>query len=380
MGEKRVRIVLVCMVNSIHVARWVEQFPSEKFEFILFPSTPTYAAHPRITALQAANGNISIYPFQGRLGLYLWTMDQVLANRVRSWFLQRLLKDSKPDFVHALEFQHGAYLADLTLRKYKLDTTFIATCYGSDIFWFQRFGSHLKKIKSVLERADFYSAECERDVTLAKNYGFSGQALPTIPNAGGISEEYKKLRVLPVSQRNLIMVKGYDSWVGRGSMAIEALSLLGEALDGFEILVYSCERKTLRAIRKLDPSLRHRIAVYKKGALPHEQMMANFAEALIYVGVSESDGISTSMVEAMAMGCYPVQTSTACSSEWFTGPSEGQEINEIKVEGISNAIGQALESARNISEESWGNRRMEVLRRLDGQKIAETARGFYSKQ
>lgn len=379
MGEKRVRIVLVCMVNSIHVARWVEQFPSDKFEFVLFPSTPTHAAHPRITALQDANGNITIYPFQGRLGLYLWTMDQFLANRVRSWFLQRLIKEALPDFVHALEFQHGAYLADLTLRKYKLETAFIATCYGSDIYWFQRFGRHLKKIKSVLQRADFYSAECERDVTLARLYGFSGKALPTIPNAGGISEQYKRLPVLPIAKRNLIMVKGYDSWVGRGSMAIQALGQLGEALDGLDVLVYSCERKTLRAIRKLEPSLRRRIKIYKKGALPHEEMMSNFARALIYVGVSESDGISTSMVEAMAMGCYPVQTSTACSSEWFAGPSQGQEINEIKVEEISKAIGSAIQAARKTDDESWHQRRLDVLARLDGRRIADTAISFYNK-
>jgi len=378
MVEKRVRIVLVCMVNSIHVARWVEQFPADKFEFVLFPSTPTHSAHPRITALQNASGNITIYPFQGRLGLYLWTLDQVLANRVRSWFLQKLIKESKPDFVHALEFQHGAYLADLTLRKYKLSSTFIATCYGSDIYWFQRYRTHLKKIKSVLDRADFYSAECERDVTLARSYGFDGVALPTIPNAGGISEEYARIPVLPVSQRKLIMIKGYDSWVGRGSLAIQALGLLGSELDDLDILVYSCERKTIRAIRKLDPSLKNRITIHKKGALPHEQMMANFAQALIYVGVSESDGISTSMVEAMAMGCYPVQTSTACSSEWFTGPSQGQAIEQINVTEISKAIRFAIKSARSLDEESWRTRRAEVLQRLNGRSIAETARSFYT--
>lgn len=377
MVEKRVRIVLVCMVNSIHVARWVEQFPADKFEFILFPSTPTHAAHPRITALQATNGNIRIYPFQGRLGLYLWTMDQILSNRVRSWFLQKLIKESTPDFVHALEFQHAAYLADLTLRKYNLNSTFIATCYGSDIYWFQRFPSHLKKIKSVLERANFYSAECERDVTLAKNYGFVGVTLPTIPNAGGISEEYALMPVLPVSQRKLIMIKGYDSWVGRGSMAIQALSLLGRELDDLDILVYSCERKTIRAIRKLSSSLKSRITMHKKGSLPHEQMMANFAKALIYVGVSESDGISTSMVEAMAMGCYPVQTSTACSVEWFSGPSEGQAINQIDVFEISLAIRFAIKSARSLDEKSWQTRRADVLQRLNGRTIAETARSFY---
>ena len=367
------------MVNSIHVARWIEQFPADEYEFILLPSTPTYEAHPKITQMQATGGNIRIYPFQGRLGLYLWTLDQFLGNQVRAWFLQRLVKKTRPDFVHALEFQHGAYLADLALRQYKLPTPFIATCYGSDIFWFQRFPKHLKKIRSVLNRANFYSAECERDVALAKDYGFAGVSLPTIPNAGGIAPEFSKSSALPPSKRNLILVKGYDSWVGRGSLAIKALGQIQESLGGFEIVVYSCERKTLKAINSLEHSLRRRVTTFRKGALPHDKMMDLFSRALVYVGVSESDGISTSMVEAMAMGCYPIQTSTACTAEWFAGPSQGQEIDVIRVDEISHAIRSGLVAARAVDEASWLQRRNDVLMRLDAEAISTVAKGFYSK-
>lgn len=365
------------MVNSIHVARWIEQFPPEEVEFILFPSTPTYASHPKIIDMQSRNGNISVYPFQGRLGLYLWTLDQFFGNQVRAWFLSRLLKKSNPDFVHALEFQHGAYLAELALRQYKLPTTFIATCYGSDIFWFQKFPKHLAKIRRVLRRADFYSAECDRDVALATKYGFSGTVLPTIPNAGGIPEEYLLTEITKPADRNLILIKGYDSWVGRGSLAIQGLAKSGLNLEAFEIVVYSCERKTLRAIKKLPKTVRSKVTVHKKGALPHKAMMEYFARALVYVGVSESDGISTSMVEAMSMGCYPIQTSTACTAEWFNGPNEGQEVHDINVESIASAIRAGVKAAQSQSVEAWAARRLQVLERMDNDAIAQVARRFY---
>jgi glycosyltransferase involved in cell wall biosynthesis len=44
-------------------------------------------------------------------------------------------------------------------------------------------------------------------------------------------------------------------------------------------------------------------------------MLKHFSEARIYIGISLSDGISTSLLEAMATGCYPIQTSTSCANE-----------------------------------------------------------------
>jgi glycosyltransferase involved in cell wall biosynthesis len=368
------------MVNSIHVARWIEQFPPEEFEFILFPSTPTYSSHPKIIEMQARNGNISVYPFQGRLGLYLWTLDQFFGNQVRAWFLSRLLKKTTPDFVHALEFQHGAYLAERALSQYKMSSTFIATCYGSDIFWFQKFPKHLAKIRRVLSRADFYSAECDRDVALAIKYGFSGTVLPTIPNAGGIPNEYLLSEIAIPTDRNLILIKGYDSWVGRGSIAIQGLAKSGLDLEKFEIVVYSCERRTLKAIKKLPRYIRSKVRVHKKGALSHKAMMEYFAKALVYVGISESDGISTSMVEAMSMGCYPIQTATACTAEWFNGPNEGQEVQEINVESIASAIRAGVKVAQSQNIAAWAARRAKVLERMDNDGIAHVARRFYNHE
>ncbi len=373
----RKKIVLVCMVNSIHVARWVAQFPSDQYEFILVPSTPSFYEHPRLTKLAKENKNISFYPFQGRLGQYVWLADQFISDSIRSWFLQRLLKRVKPDYVHALEFQHGAYLVEKTLRRYKLETPFIATCYGSDIYWFQRFPKHLKRIQAVLKRADFYSAECHRDVLLAEANGFKGTCLPTIPNAGGITEDYLQMQVQKPADRKLVMVKGYDSWVGRGSIAAEALGLISNQLDGLELVFYSCERKTRKAIAALPADLRARVQIHKKGKLAHEEVMKLFSQSLIYVGVSLSDGISTSLTEAMAMGAFPVQTNTACTSEWFSAPEQGIEVRDIKVQQVAQDISEALVRARSLPLDSWERRRLEVLQLLDQDTITSQALTFY---
>jgi glycosyltransferase involved in cell wall biosynthesis len=87
------------------------------------------------------------------------------------------------------------------------------------------------------------------------------------------------------------------------------------------------------------------IEINKKGALSHEQMLNLFSRSAVYVGLSESDGISTSLLEAMAMGAVPVQTSTACCDEWFSEET-GVAIKNIEAGEVSKGILRALELAK----------------------------------
>jgi glycosyltransferase involved in cell wall biosynthesis len=366
------------MVDSIHVARWIAQFDADEFEFTVFPSTPNRQIHKDIAAMAANQGNINIYPFSGRLSLPLWGMDLLLGNRLRSWFLQRIIRKANPDFVHALEFQHGAYLANQALRAGKLNHRFIATNYGSDIYWFQQYPKRLAQIKSVLERADLYSAECERDVQLALDYGFKGKVLPVIPNAGGILPKYASMPVLPPSERKLLLIKGYDGWVGRATVAVAALPLIKDKLAGLDVVFYSCNGRTIKAINKMSREHGIKITAFPKKKLSHAAMMQLFSKALVYVGVSMSDGISTSLVEALAMGAFPVQTNTACTSEWFAPPAQGLEIETIEVAAIADLISQALDKANAQSEQVWLQNRNEILNRIQSEAISSVARTYYS--
>ena len=364
----RKRVVLVCMVDSIHVARWIAQFEQSEVEFTLFPSTPNRRVHAMIKDMMAKNGNIRLVPFGGKLSIPLWGMDLIFSDYVRGMLLRGILKRDKPDFVHALELQHGGYITSRALEDASIKTPFIATNYGSDIYWFQQFPKHLAKIKRLLARADRYSAECKRDVELAKKYGFSGEVMPVFPNAGGFTEEQLNRELLPTSQRKVIAIKGYEGWVGRASVAVEALYQLTAELAEYRIIFYSCNAKTIRLVKRLKRKTGLNVEWHGKGELSHTQMLDLFANARIYIGISLSDGISTSLLEALAMGTYPLQTSSACTDGWINSTTEGTVIDRADPETVREAIHLALTVSGNIDtsvfESMLGESRLKVSQKF----------------
>jgi glycosyltransferase involved in cell wall biosynthesis len=380
---QRKTVVLVCMVDSIHVARWIAQFDPTEVKFILFPSGPNRRVHSKILEMVAKgrkfDNQVSIVPFGGKLSLLLWALDRFFGDRIRGLLLGRILKKTLPDFVHALEFQHAGYVTMRALSDKSITTPFIATNYGSDIYWFQRFPRHARKIDRLLKRADFYSCECDRDVSLAKLRGFSGNVLPVMPNSGGID-----LASLPTpkpfEQRRVIAVKGYDGWVGRASWALRALESLDREIRDFEVVVFSADRKISRLARKIKRRSGLRLKVHKKGFLSHEQMMHLFAESRIYIGVSLSDGLSTSMLEAIVNGCFAVQTSTACTDQVLEDGLNGIVIDDLSPEAVSSALRRAIlttYSADTING-SFHNRSQKILSKYSSSTISELARkSFY---
>ena len=54
------KILIVAMADSIHTARWLEQFELSKDEFILFPSSPHRCIHPKIVRLLSDSSDRNI--------------------------------------------------------------------------------------------------------------------------------------------------------------------------------------------------------------------------------------------------------------------------------------------------------------------------------
>jgi glycosyltransferase involved in cell wall biosynthesis len=295
-----------------------------------------------IKDMMAKNGNIKIVPFGGKLSIPLWGIDLIFSDYVRGLLLRGILKRYQPDFVHALELQHGGYITSRALEDASLKTPFIATNYGSDIYWFQQFPKHLAKIKKLLARADRYSAECNRDVELAKKYGFTGEGMPVFPNAGGFTEEQLSRTLIPTADRKVIAVKGYEGWVGRASVAVEALYSLTNELADFKIVFYSCNAKTIRLVKKLKRKTGLNIEWHGKGELAHTQMLDLFASAKVYIGISLSDGISTSALEARISGTSVVQSRTSCLDEWFGHQTVGVFHTGTTVQEVTATVREAL--------------------------------------
>ena len=239
MSLPQIKLALViCMLDSIHSARWLKQFNDQKIDFLLFPSSPNRRIHPQLKALLERNtiANYKTVPFGQWFGLPLWILDKFTNNFFRGALLRWTIERHKPDILHALELQNAGYVSLRAPSKHKPEgPRFIATNWGSEIFWFQRFPEHRAKLQALLKLADAYSAECHRDVALARELGFTGEALPVIPNAGGFSKTDLSMPLLPPDKRKAIALKGYQCWVGRAKVPLEAVIEMAEELNDISL-------------------------------------------------------------------------------------------------------------------------------------------------
>jgi len=378
----RTSILLIGIANSVHTARWVEQFKGQSFDFTLIPSTASRTIHPAIRELSQQNRELTINVpgFFKVFSFPIGICDMIFGRRLMGLLIGTWLLFTRRrfDIVHAMELQHAGYI----LSSIRPRATFgkrIVSNWGSDIYWFQRFPRHKKRLKKLLEESTHYACECQRDIGLALNLGFSGTTMDVQPNAGPIALkdiEKGETSLFP-SQRRIILVKGYTGFVGRADIALKALSLCSEELKGYEILLYSTDRRSRRLARNLSNENGVEIRSFKKYKMNHEQMLQLFRESRVYLGISMSDGISTSLLEAMASGAFPIQSDTSCADEWVINGTNGFIVPWDDPVAISKCIQKALtddvlvDSAREINTQI-------SLKRLSPERVESSRKTFYS--
>lgn len=375
-------VFVVGMLDSPHLGRWLTTLAPLDAEFVLFPSGPNRTIHPSISELirGAKRADFNVGGVEARFGLFMWAVDLVFRGWFRTSLLKRRLRQHRIDLIHAVELQHAGYLVARALRGRKTGRPKVAlTNYGSDLYWYQRFPSHRRRLQELLALGDFYSAECARDIELAQELGFSGRTLTVLPNAGGISlvDEVSADDHVSAADRSIVLIKGYTNFVGRAQDLLREVSLRSHEFHGWDIVVYSST--THARLRCWWMNRKHsglRIRAIPKKRLSHAEMLDLFSRSAAYVGFSQSDGISTSFLEALSTGAYPLQTTTACIDEWR---EKGAEFSSLNVEAASDAIDELL-TVLNDSErrQRAALRNLEVAKQhLHPNEIADTFRDDY---
>ena len=139
------------------------------------------------------------------------------------WLLKKAIETKSYSHIHCLEIQHAGYLL-LEIKSDSLSNTqIICTNWGSDIYYFSQFDSHIKKIKELLNLIDSYAAECERDYKLAREMGFRGKELPLIPNSFKFNINVNNQK--DVIAKSQIIVKCYGETFGLGGILISVMVL-----------------------------------------------------------------------------------------------------------------------------------------------------------
>jgi len=381
----RKSILVVCMLDSIHSARWLQQFKDLEVDFQLVSSSKFKVVHPEIKSLIKSKGaatyNLALFsplmPIYGYIDFSINVFCSTFLRRdSRKLALKRILSRKGFDFIHALEIQHAGYLVSDVLFELDISPPFILTNWGSDIYYFSEMEVHRRKLIRALQKATHYSAECNRDYELARMLGFSGFELPCIPNAGGFLLPDNEIVSL-TSSRAQIVAKVYGGRFGRGDLVIKALIDVMSNTSDSTAFLYSVTDDLLPNVEALAKSFPDRIRYStRKNPLPHAGLLRIFQDSRIYLGASRSDGISTSFLEALVYGCYPIQTDTSCAFEWVSMGAVASVVPQ-NVDALVQGLTRALSDDGFVDEAQEANFHI-AKKYLDHETIKKIAVGFYS--
>ncbi|MBR0641461.1 glycosyltransferase family 4 protein [Plastoroseomonas hellenica] len=352
------RLLVVAMANSPHLHRWVRAIADDSLTIVVFPALQTPQQPDAVVRLAELSDALPT-------GVYTLSADDVRSQDAaeidRRWHyeprthhfvspealasadrLATAIARFRPHLVHSMETQVAGYLVAELVRRNGKQQPWIHSTWGSDIALYGRMRAHQSRLRSMFRDVDVHLADCPRDVALARALGYRGRDMPALPSSGGVDvDDLAGLaRQLP-SERRRIMVKGYHNWAGRNLLALSALMLIADELADYEIVIPKADS----ALREWAGIMSNRTAL-KVRVLPdmpsEVDAIAELAEARLLISLSISDGLATMVLEAMAVGAFPIQSKAGCSHELFGDGVGGLVVPANDTRAVADAILRAL--------------------------------------
>ncbi|MEO6176119.1 MAG: glycosyltransferase [Flavobacterium circumlabens] len=360
------RILFISM-PSIHVIRWIENLKDTSFELYWYDILGRGKLETLETVRQLLETSKRKIPHikgeyflsKKRPGLYSFIRPflEVTENEA----LEKIIKEISPDIIHSFEMQSCSYPIVKTMNKFP-EIKWIYSCWGSDLFYFQNNKEHLLKIRNALSRINFIHTDCLRDYQIAKELGFKGQHLGVIPGGTGYKLEELDPLKLPFSERKIILLKGYQHKFGRALNVVKALQKNLSLLQDHEIVIFGAHAQIKAYVEQNKLPFR----IFDRDELSQNQVMKLMGESLLYIGNNISDGMANTMLEAIVMGVFPIQSNPGnVSAEIITHGSNGLLIQDPEnIDAIAELIIQAIENKAMLENANKLNEKI-AIEKLD---------------
>lgn len=340
----------------MHTARWIGQLSGRGWDVHLFPTSdaPPHAALTGVTMHAfsgarpaGADAGLSVrgpYPFRrGGYVLQLAARRAFPRQMARAARLASVVRRVRPDVVHSLGVQIAAYPTLDARREFGEGfPPWLVSSWGNDLYLLGRLAEHAPKIEAVLSECDYFTADCERDNALAREHGFRGETFPALPGAGGLDIELAKRLRTPglTSSRRVVALKGYQSWYGRALDGLRAIEMCADVLKGYTLVVYFANPDVAVAAELMSQKTGIKVELFPNAS--YEESLRLHGRARVSVGVSISDGLPLSTVEAAMMGSFPVQTDTSCVGERLRDGVGTLLVPPDDLERVAAAVRRAL--------------------------------------
>lgn len=247
-----------------------------------------------------------------------------------------VLRDMKPDIVHGHYVSTASLYAMLSLTGRK-----VLSAIGSDVLIDTR-ATHARVLIRLtgLQTVRYLSASYE--ITLAlQRLGIRKDRIRTVPM--GVDLSLFRRGVIPAVApgRPLYISTRALEPVYRPDRLVRAMPSIIKEIPTSRLLFVG--DGSLRAIlEELASKLGVGNSVVFAGSVPHGEMPRLLAAADVYVSASVSDGTSTSLLEAMAMGCMPVVTDIPGNRPWIQDGDNGLLAPPVDTPALAETILRAV--------------------------------------
>jgi len=323
--------------------------------------TDGWTVHDRRFALGLVeSGHEVVYRAVGRTGSSIedgpaslapaFSVDEWRAGAVSFWFrlpgmvreVRRLVREFRPDVIHAGPIQRGAFIAALAGGR-----PLVSMSWGSDLLWDARRGLGKRIAEVVLRRTDSLVCDCETVRRRSLELGMDPRRVVVFP--WGVDLEafavngrprlrealgWQKAFVL-VSARTWEPVYGVD-------LVVDAFTIALSRQPALRLLLLGNGSHRRRILRRLNATEAIR-RVHMAGPVRHNDLPDYFRSADLYVSASRSDGSSVTLLEAMASGLPAVVSDIPSNLEWVESGVHGWTFRDGDPHSLAEAILDAFD-------------------------------------
>lgn len=342
------KILMVSMFSS-HFFNWTRQLKNAGHEVYWFDVFDSNTRVQKIDFVHQITGWRYKYDYPGRHFIksklpFLYKFLKPISERELADVFERELLKIEPDVVQSFALQPAAFPILEVMKKYP-DIKWILSAWGNDLFYRQQTGKKdLDKIHKTLPEIDFLFTDCKRDMGVARNLGFKGIEMGVFPGGGGYDLDYYSKFRRYFSERNIILIKGYESHLGRCNKILESILKLKALLEGYEIVIFGANQKVLAYVKEHNLDKWNNFKCFQK--IPNEEVLKYMGRSMLYIGNSISDGMPNTLLEAVVMSVFPIQSNPGgATEEIITHGRNGLLINDPENSAeIGDLIQQAINS------------------------------------
>jgi glycosyltransferase involved in cell wall biosynthesis len=333
---------------SLHFFSWADQLKEAGHDIYWFDVLDGGEQVPRISWVKQIVDWKLKFNYPGRYFIKerfikVYNFIQIFNEYDIAKVFEEKLLEIQPDVVHSFAIQLSCVPILSVMEKHS-STKWVYSSWGSDLFYFQNDPSCLKDIKKVLPNIQYLFTDCKRDYDIAKQHGFVGGFLGVFPGNGGV--EYEQKSILPVFERKIILIKGYNDTIGKGINSVKAITNdLILLLKDYTVIVFGADEQIVEYIQTSDTFKKVKTIIYLRSEfIMNSELIKLMGASYIYIGNSISDGLPNALIEAVGMGAFPIQSNPGnVTSELINNGQNGLLIqNPLNSNEISNLIKSAI--------------------------------------